>query len=346
MFFYLVLFFSACLFAFLYSREKRQHVAILWKFICFSILFIPAALRFNVGVDYPTYAKIFNYIANGVPILVEPGYWFLNYAVFKLNGGFQIVVAFCSFFTLLFVFLSFPKKHFLSCIAIFFLVFYPWTYTTIRQMLVASLAYYCYIHYFLNGKFLRSYLIFAFASVFHLSALIYIPIFFLLRYIRINKIYAFLFFTLVLVTAPVADIIIGFFEIALANTKYSVYFSMDSMSGKPAEISTGIGRIVRFFLYTLILLPLVIYRDKRAASDGLVLFLIVIVFDVLAQHIVVFSRISRGFLFAYFILIVAILESKSKYRQIVVLSIFALSFVLYIGNLYNEQNLPYQTIAF
>jgi hypothetical protein len=112
MFFYLVLFFSACLFAFLYSREKRQHVAILWKFICFSILFIPAALRFNVGVDYPTYAKIFNYIANGVPILVEPGYWFLNYAVFKLNGGFQIVVAFCSFFTLLFVFLSFPKKTF------------------------------------------------------------------------------------------------------------------------------------------------------------------------------------------------------------------------------------------
>ena len=339
------IFVISTLFAYLYSVSGEKGIGRYYKILSFLVLFVPAAIRHQVGVDYSSYESIFLYASKGIPVLIEPGYWFINYAVSKVGGSYQVVVALLSFATLFFVFSSFPQRYFHHCVAVFFLVFYSWTYTSLRQMLVAAFAYYSYIHFFLNKRYVMTYVLLATSTIFHLSGFIYLPVFFALRYFYLNRLTAFYLFFSILLLIPFGQFLIdSVFSIVLAQTKYGIYFSTDSPSTRTPETSTGLGRILRFILYFLFFLPLGIIKDKKQASNGIFLLLIVVLFDILAQHMGVFSRISRGLLFGYFVMIVGIASGKSRYRIVLLSFIYVGLSLLFLGGMLNGVNLPYKTI--
>lgn len=338
---YPLIFGFSILFAYQYSNTNKKY----FQKLSFLMLFLPAAFRYQVGVDFNAYSNIFEYTANGIPVLMEPGYLLINYIVYKMGGTFQVVVAFMSFSTLYFAFASFPKKHYHHCVALFSLVFYQWTYTTLRQMLVVSFAYYCYVHLFLNKKYLKSYILLGTASFIHLSGFLYIIVFAALRRVTLNRLSGFYIFIGSLFLIPFGSSLIEFiFSVLLSGTKYDVYQSMTTPSGQAAEASTGLGRVLRFIIYFLFLLPLIIYTDNKQSSHGIIFMLLIIIFDILAQHMGVFSRISRAFLFGYFVIIIAIVNGKSRYRQVLLTLLYVGLSVLFFGNMLNGVNLPYRTI--
>ena len=93
MFFYpllliFIVFSSLCV---TYGKEK--HLVFINKIITFNLLFIPAAIRYGIGVDYYEYVTIFNhYVSKGVHDgHTEIAYWWLNRIVYMLGGEVQWV---------------------------------------------------------------------------------------------------------------------------------------------------------------------------------------------------------------------------------------------------------------
>ena len=334
-------------FAYLYSKENRIFYARIFWSICFLIFFLPVALQYQVGVDYQAYANIFRYVASGQLVVIEPGYYALNYAVSVVGGSFQVLLAIITAATITLVFTTFPKQHFHLCVAVFFLVFYSWIFTTIRQMFVVAVAYYCFTFYYSQKRYFSSHFILAIASLIHVSSLIYIPVFALMRRLNLKRNTAFYIFILLVIVTPIAfEYIKSLFSFILTGSKYSIYFNMDSPSTGAPEANSGLGRALRFFVYFTLFLPIVSYRDKIKASNGLIFMLLVFTFDMLAQQMGIFARVSRAFLFGYFILIVSLFTGSFYFRIPQLIMIFASLIMLFIGGMINGVNLPYRTILF
>ena len=55
---YILVYIASFLSAFCYSNSKNRNISFLFKIMTFLILFLPAALRYNVGADYAHYVMI------------------------------------------------------------------------------------------------------------------------------------------------------------------------------------------------------------------------------------------------------------------------------------------------
>lgn len=104
-----VLFFSTL---FVYLSE-RTYILIQKKMLLalsFFVIFIVAALRYNVGSDYPSYEWLFYQFQNGDAQYVEIGYRYLNIFVADLGIGFEGLVAIFSFVTYYIFYKAYPKE--------------------------------------------------------------------------------------------------------------------------------------------------------------------------------------------------------------------------------------------
>lgn len=69
---------GSCLFIYLNEKTKEKNYKILFLILSFSFVFIPAALRYNIGVDYRTYVDIFEALKNSDLNHIEHGYKLIN----------------------------------------------------------------------------------------------------------------------------------------------------------------------------------------------------------------------------------------------------------------------------
>src|SRR5690554_7739150 len=110
---------SALLFSTLFIWLSEKVGSAGQKFFCiivaFLILLLPAALRYEIGIDYFSYKIIFENIRDGFdPFLqskMEPGYYFLNWLVAKLGGEFELLIVLISILITTFFFISYLNKH-------------------------------------------------------------------------------------------------------------------------------------------------------------------------------------------------------------------------------------------
>jgi hypothetical protein len=226
------------------------------------------------------------------------------------------------------------------------MTFYIWTYTTLRQIFAVASFYYGYNKFFLKKKYIRFILMILLGYLFHVSALMYIPLSILLCFVKIKRYTAFLIFCLIIISYRYAGAIIEFlFNTIIAQTKYAGY-SNNTAWWVESSYSTGYGILLRYILFTIILLPLIRHGNKKEASNSLVVFLIFIFFDLFTLKLRVFSRVQRGLLFAHFLQTKNIVSGKSKYRAILLMIIYSLMFLLFILDLRGngQKIIPYRTI--
>ena len=88
--------FAFC-FSFCYSFSKDQAVSICLKTICFLIIFLPAALRFNIGTDYSHYTQGFYRYKNGMNPGKELAWNFIYDIVIKFDLRDQWIFIISSF---------------------------------------------------------------------------------------------------------------------------------------------------------------------------------------------------------------------------------------------------------
>ena len=330
------------------SFARQKQIRLIAKFVTFSIMFIPAAIRYGIGVDYNNYVYIFNKIAHSQSFgLVESGWGLLSKIVFTCGGDAQVLIALTALLSLFFFFEEVESEKWFIYAPVFICIIYTWLFTTLRQILTMCMIFNALLKY-QKGMKLRAIFIAILSYFIHKSALFYIPIAFLVYFLKCNKIcYVVLFFILYVLgifffphlVASVLDII--------GMTVYSSYLIGNAakwLITTEVAISSGLGRLLRYFCYLCIILAFPIKKSNRYIMT---LFLLYVSTDFMAQSIIILNRIGRGIIFLFAPMAYEAFTAEN-YKQIRFLTICCCIFILFFFDLINgfHGSIPYKTIFY
>ena len=175
-----------------YSRKNgNRFLTKTYVSAVFVILFLCAALRFDVGNDYSQYTQTAHEASVGGYVVTEVGFNWLVRLVYGLCGGEYYEVVFAIFaFATLYLFLKAMYEQSESFAFSFFLFMtlglYFQTYNTVRYYLVLAMALYA-MRYVLQRDWLKFLCWIVLASLFHKSVLIVIPIYWLTSFVWKKK---------------------------------------------------------------------------------------------------------------------------------------------------------------
>lgn len=330
MLFYTILLFLIICSSSIVTYEKNLQVVNLFKLITFCLFFLPAAFRYNVGVDYQNYIDLFYEINVGGRADVEPGYWFLNHIVYKYGGSAQLVLAISAFITLFFFFRGVEKKCWLVYSIVFFIICWPWYCSTVRQMMACAFAFYAWRKNN-KGQYLISFIFIGLACLFHYSSFMYPIIFLISNRVHLSKmvlIGIFISCVLLCLSGILGNNILNM----LANTYYGDRYANSVWLDVP-EVSSGLGRLLRFSLYLVILyfLP----NDTPQNQSIQMLFFLYVITDVMSSEVIILNRIGRGFIFISLVAVYQIVCTRRFFRPIIISCIFTMLATLLYANLMN-----------
>lgn len=155
----------------------------IFAFMSFLPLALVSALRVNVGVDYNSYAWIFNAINTlGEKTHVEKGYELLNQAVGVYTNDYKAVFFICSVITIGFFVFAIKENSANFAMSIYLFVtlgYFFYAMNSIRHFIALSIYLFAF-RYMKKQKFLPFLALILVAACFHKIALIAIPVYFLL----------------------------------------------------------------------------------------------------------------------------------------------------------------------
>lgn len=147
----------------------------------FCILFLAAALRFDIGNDYGQYTQTAHEAYVGGYVVTESGFNWLVRFLYGLAGGeyYELVFAVFAFVTLLFFFKAFTRQsvNFSQTFFLFMtLGLYFQTFNTVRYYLALSVALFS-MKYVLEKDYLKFVFWIFLAGLFHKSVLLVLPVY-------------------------------------------------------------------------------------------------------------------------------------------------------------------------
>lgn len=348
MFFYVLLALLIFITSFCYSFGQNKYFALNMKILCFLLLFIPAALRMNIGTDYVNYLKIFQKLKATGYIKQEIGWKILNLFVYKTDLHYQYIFVISSFLIYLGI-IKTDKKDFWIATFVYFLYLYATSYNAVRNAISIALFWYSYVCLLRNKKVI-GYVYILIGAMFHSSALLYLPIYFFMGRIKFSK-------KTTLLIALVMYILIRYFHIAdyimnssiMEALRYAKYLS-NAMYNSSTDYNSGLGILIRhcyiFFIYCLI-------DEKKCGkvefSAISILFLAILVSDTLMTQIYIFYRLKDCFLVAYMAIFACLFRYRSRNAIIKISKFCALMYpvlFIFLHNLKNNYNeiIPYTHI--
>lgn len=154
--------------------------------LSFLTLLIPAAVRYGIGIDYITYSnwQIPNILEDtkfgqdleiGYRFLVRVGYWMSG------DTNYQLIFALTAFVILVFTYKAIHDQSLMPAFSVLLVVFssfYNYSFSGMRQSIAIAIWLYS-VKYIKNNSFWRYCACIAIAFLFHRTALIYLPLFFL-----------------------------------------------------------------------------------------------------------------------------------------------------------------------
>lgn len=188
---YLYVFSMLSLFASISTKSNTNFIMI--TLLILTILF--SGLRYGVGVDYFSYNNLFNAIGVGGYAPVEIG--FVTLSSFFLSLGFKTQFLFLLYASIIVaLFINFYKKYSsypILSIVLFILmpIFFMSSFNGIRQFMAISLFLFA-LQYLINRKLFQYTLAISVAAMFHQSALLMLPLYFIIHNRPSIKLYLFL----------------------------------------------------------------------------------------------------------------------------------------------------------
>lgn len=326
--------FLAVWFAYL-ARFKELRFGLI---ISFSLIFIFLALRYNFGNDYQGYLQSYinvnryseiNYFENEFGF--EPGWLFL-YRISKPIGFFGLTALLSLFYCIVyyrFIKAFVPVHNY--WLAVFLYIFSPAFMLIQASAMRQSLAIAIFIfslNYLFKKDAVRYFLSIYVASLFHSSALVLLPIFFL-RFIdwRINKTAALVIIS-VFILLFVFPSTVGRLQILFVNAyfeRYEIYQDF-GMGG----IGSGLGVI-----YFSFLLILIMYFENLQDKKTSIIFKIAIIsymFIPLSLPLQFIARLSMYFAPATIIVFPVIQKSieKQEYKYLFLSTLLIITLLSYI----------------
>ncbi|MCR4754458.1 MAG: EpsG family protein [Lachnospiraceae bacterium] len=320
----------------------------------FTILFMLAALRLEVGNDYGTYVVTCHEIFQRGYVVTEPGFNLVVRILYTLSGKEDYLLMFAVFGALIaLVFLKVFKDQSDS----FFLSFYMFmtmgiyfrTFNTVRYYFALALATYAlrYVVNITKTNLIKFFIIIAFAATFHKSVLVVIPLYLIARLPWKRWMYiAVIVFT---VTMPMAKNYVMSIALKLyPSYKNTVYESMQHSVSENLYAIAG--------CITVIVLCLFFYKPAiQHRADNKMYFHMCIMAVALYAGCYYVPLITR---FGYYLItsqillvpgIVSSLKGNEKRRvMILVCMVCALYFLffLYTADRVGVRVLPYKSFLF
>ncbi|MGQ6949515.1 EpsG family protein [Vibrio cholerae] len=196
----------------------QSRIVVLYLYFLFSlslILILAAGLRSGGDPDYANYLDMY-LKSQTETVSVEPFYLYLNKLFYKLNIPFEFLMLIIAFLSIGIKAVVFYKKspYYLSSLLIYlFTIFVQFDLIAIRQGLAISLVMLAFM--FIEKKSLSIPILLG-ASLFHVSALIVLPMLFMVN-MEYKKKFVFTFYSIVLVATLL--------KFSLPIEEYIFYFS-------------------------------------------------------------------------------------------------------------------------
>ena len=314
-------------------KNKNQ----LFLKLSFIIIFIALAIREPTS-DMIRYNYFFSEIAHMKfsQIFIygwEELYLILNYLISRFTSNTQIFMTILAFLCLLgpyFFIKKYSKFYFFSIVFYLLLGFFECNMVVIREALAISILLFS-IKYIINKSFFKFLLIIILASLFHRTSLIFIIAYPICNF-KLNKFGYLLYLLLTLIIFIFRNFLGSFLFVG----KYTMY--LDRING-----SDGYGKLFLLFIIFLNML-FIHYSYKKGESTKIIskrekndvesvfwgLFLIGIIFQILATKISICSRIV-----IYFVISVPIIVSNNIYKiknsrtKLILCAIILLCCILY-----------------
>nr|AXY99857.1 wzy [Proteus vulgaris] len=314
---------SSTFFIFIAEKRKAKTEKIIYTFISFSIIFIPAAIRYNIGADYFSYVNIFNEIKfNSDNYNKEIGFYFLNKLLIYLDADVQWLFVITSFIIYSFVYASYPYKNKALFHFIFITTFYLVSYNLVRTAIVYSISIYILSILLFQKKnifLILSFIIIAF--LFHKSAILIltIPLLYIIVPKRIFNFRSFSIICLIslvlffLFRERILNIIFNLSIIKLLG--YDKY--IHSIYASKVEYNSGIGIILSIVPFLIIIAFSKELNNENIKNNLIIIGCFIYIFAIICNStFIIFSRVERLFIFIIPLSLIVFLECKKIHRII------------------------------
>ena len=338
---------------------ERNNLNIAYLFIVLVISFI-VGFRHEVGVDWEAYIELFKHINSLTDVSTfskntEWGYFWINRVIGQLGLGYVWMFFTIGLITWYFYFKSVPKV--LIPLFIYFIFVdgqFFFGMNGVRQF-VAMAIWLFSLKYLVSKDFKRYLLLILFASLFHLSALLLIPLYFF-PYEKFYNQYIWISVYLIsLVFIFFIDLSALYTYIGIATLFLSQYieafegYARYVELGKLAEkqIQLGLGFIFRLLVNGFIIwVSIDIVKYKPKLKPHFILFFVGTIIFNLFFDVQLITRINT-----YLIILKPVLLAYIVYfywhikpKRLMVITLVSLYFLFFISIIYNGANMccPYQ----
>ena len=333
-------------------------------FVSFAIIFIYLALRFDFGSDYETYYDLFFSIKasswdelvllaniNQFGETMEFGYIYLN-KFFTLFTNFYFFIAFHSFlfcgvyYTIIKRYVD-PQYYW---IALFILIFHTSLMVRSISGLRQGLAVYCFIYsfqYLIEKRNIWKYVIcILVAALFHYSAIILLPLYFLFNQSKVKRIEPIFYLLLYIFFVFFGEKLKNPIESITSTLLPKYMYYIDNEEG--IKLGSGMGLLLSSFFYLYIL-----FFAKRETNADFVFYRIVSVFIILSPISLVINNLSRLSLYFAPALIIVIPQLITLKQDKLLKRGFIILYILftiygayghYTSPIFMEENYNYKTI--
>jgi hypothetical protein len=311
-----------------------------FRIIAATLFALLLGFRRNVGTDYLNYIDYFKY--DQQLAYLEPGYNFINKIVYSCGGDAVWVFLTMAIISSVFIYLALNEKkviYYPSALLCYILCF-PFLTNGVRQGLAVSIFFFSYI--FIEQRKLYYFIILTLLSTFfHISALVLLPLYFILRKPLRKRNYVILYLL------SFSFIFIKFQSFITPYLKYLGKYALFADSSYFLEgAGLNLGAIFSLtYLCTIFLLSIYtkIYEKESVLFN---LFFISIILKNLQINSSIIGRINiyfEWFLFILLPIIVNELRINSNLKFLIIL-FYIIIFALLIFNSYSPKYdlVPYQ----
>jgi len=313
--------------------------------LLFLSIFLPMALRWNIGTDYKNYyEQILHDVQpalnkwGGFDIGWRPLLIFIKY--FEIDIHFFFVVV--SFFTLIFIFKLIDKKTAPIAILVYICSIWLESLSPVRQYFAVAMATYGFKLYWKEEN-KKGIILIILSCLFHRSCFLFLPILIFVRPIKLSPaviicIFAFSWLFFHIVNVP--NILYSRVMYAMFGNA-SRYFSAESEYGQATRMGTGLGVLLKEFGC----LPFVLFATAKTKNISMqcvhskqyyysmwILYFLFVCY-IWSTQITIMNRLPCLFTTYYLLAIDVLYESKNRYRKIAIYFLELIFVVIFFVNL-------------
>lgn len=348
--------FSSTFFVFLSEKGRSDFERYTFLFVAFLIIFIPAALRYDIGADFLSYINIYNNLEDYT--WMEKGFYSVNLMLKKINAHPQWSIVTLAFIFSWVTFRSYPPEKAWIIHFLFITAFYLLSFFIIRQAIAIVFCLWA-LRNFTNGKYISFVVLIVLGSLFHKSAyfialvaiISLVPISNAIKNNVLPTVFTFVFVVLMFKSNLLFDMA-EFVLNKVGLNKYAGYFNHGKWFTE-RKLGTGLGVLIKllFCIYVLYNTKVLILENKR----NWLVVLLVFTYGaslVLSAQIIIFGRLNYVFIIALpYAAYLLILHGKGNYHHFIVVFLFILASQLAFskngfgkGDFGDLKLNPYQTI--